>query len=196
MRTLSGGGIPLVVNPPTSSARVGKRLLEAGDPRPDRRLTARMVGRDERGPDPGRRRHPRPARKRIELPDPEAAVAARPGWRTIVGAYVSLTKPRIVELLLITTIPAMLVAARMEFDALPSLTAVLATLIGGALAAGSANAINCYIDRDIDQLMARTSRRPSPSTRSSRATRSSSASSSAPSRSWAWASSSTGSRRS
>lgn len=103
---------------------------------------------------------PRPARKRISLPDPEAAAAARPGWKTIVGAYVSLTKPRIVELLLITTIPAMLVAARMEFDALPSLTAVLATLIGGALAAGSANAINCYIDRDIDQLMARTSRRP------------------------------------
>ncbi|MFC3494402.1 heme o synthase [Glycomyces rhizosphaerae] len=104
---------------------------------------------------------PRPqARKRIELPAPGAEAPAKPDLRTLIGAYVSLTKPRIVELLLITTIPAMLVAARMEFDALPSLTAVLATLIGGALAAGSANAINCYIDRDIDQLMARTSRRP------------------------------------
>jgi protoheme IX farnesyltransferase len=104
---------------------------------------------------------PRPqARKRIELPEPGAQAPAKPGLRTLVGAYVSLTKPRIVELLLITTIPAMLVAARIEHNSLPSLKAVLATLIGGALAAGSANAINCYIDRDIDQLMARTSRRP------------------------------------
>ncbi|MEU6861528.1 heme o synthase [Glycomyces sp. NPDC046736] len=103
---------------------------------------------------------PRPARKRIELPEPDAPQSTRTDWRALVGAYVSLTKPRIIELLLITTIPAMLVAARMEFDALPSLTAVVATLLGGALAAGSANAINCYIDRDIDQLMRRTSRRP------------------------------------
>jgi protoheme IX farnesyltransferase len=104
---------------------------------------------------------PRPqARKRIELPEPGREAPAKPDLRALVGAYVSLTKPRIVELLLITTIPAMLVAARMEYDGLPSLTAVLATVLGGALAAGSANAINCYIDRDIDQLMRRTSRRP------------------------------------
>ncbi len=95
---------------------------------------------------------------------------SRPDWRALIGAYVSLTKPRIVELLLITTIPAMLVAARMEYDALPSLTAVLATVIGGALAAGSANAINCYIDRDIDQLMPAPRAARSPSTRSRRAT--------------------------
>jgi protoheme IX farnesyltransferase len=85
---------------------------------------------------------------------------ARLTMRERVAGYVSLTKPRIVELLLITTVPAMLVAARLEYDGLPSLLAVAATVIGGALAAGSANAINCYIDRDIDQLMRRTSRRP------------------------------------
>jgi heme o synthase len=71
-------------------------------------------------------------------------------------AYVSLTKPRIVELLLITTVPAMMLAAR----GLPDLWLMLVVLVGGSLAAGAANAINCYIDRDIDPLMNRTSRRP------------------------------------
>lgn len=74
----------------------------------------------------------------------------------VVRAYVSLTKPRIVELLLVTTVPAMLLAGR----GLPSLWLMLVVLTGGALAAGAANALNCYIDRDIDQLMRRTSRRP------------------------------------
>ena len=83
-----------------------------------------------------------------------------PGGRrpagTIARGLVALTKPRIIELLLVTTVPAMLLAQR----GLPSLKLVLVTLIGGTLAAGSANTINCYIDRDIDALMKRTSRRP------------------------------------
>ena len=76
--------------------------------------------------------------------------------RAVAGALVALTKPRIIELLLVTTVPTMLLAQR----GLPSLKLVLVTLIGGTLAAGSANTINCYIDRDIDALMKRTSRRP------------------------------------
>jgi protoheme IX farnesyltransferase len=73
-----------------------------------------------------------------------------------IRAYVALTKPRIIELLLVTTVPPMLLAGH----ALPSAMLVGATLVGGALTAGSANAINCYIDRDIDAVMRRTSRRP------------------------------------
>ncbi|WP_173084335.1 heme o synthase [Phytohabitans rumicis] len=79
----------------------------------------------------------------------------------VVKAYVALTKPRIVELLLVTTVPAMVLAA----DGVPSLWLVAVVLIGGSLAAGAANALNCYIDRDIDQLMKRTSRRPLPAHR-------------------------------
>jgi protoheme IX farnesyltransferase len=75
-----------------------------------------------------------------------------------VRAYVALTKPRIVELLLVTTVPAMVLAQR----GIPSPALVFWTLLGGTLAAGSANAINCYLDRDIDLLMARTRRRPLP----------------------------------
>ncbi|MGW0436025.1 heme o synthase [Micromonospora sp. NPDC003197] len=82
----------------------------------------------------------------------------RSGVGDVVRAYVSLTKPRIVELLLITTIPAMMLAA----EGLPSLWLVAVVLVGGALAAGGASALNCYIDRDIDQLMRRTKRRPLP----------------------------------
>jgi heme o synthase len=73
-----------------------------------------------------------------------------------VAAYVALTKPRIIQLLLVTTLPAMVVAAR----GVPDPLLVLATLLGGALAAGSANTINSYLERDIDQLMRRTARRP------------------------------------
>ena len=76
----------------------------------------------------------------------------------MVAAYVSLTKPRIVELLLVTTVPAMMLAA----GGMPSLWLVAAVLVGGSLAAGAASVINCYIDRDIDQLMRRTKRRPLP----------------------------------
>jgi len=73
-----------------------------------------------------------------------------------VGAYVALTKPRIIELLLITTLPTMIVAQR----GMPPVSLMAATLLGGALAAGGANAINMFVDRDIDKLMHRTSKRP------------------------------------
>ncbi len=78
-------------------------------------------------------------------------------WR-MVGAYIALTKPRIIELLLVTTFPAMVVAA----DGIPSLWLIAATLVGGSLAAGGANTINCYLDRDIDAIMGRTHGRPIP----------------------------------
>ncbi len=74
----------------------------------------------------------------------------------VVRAYVALTKPRIIELLLVTTLPTMFLAAQ----GLPPLGLTVATLIGGALAAGGANALNCYLDRDIDQVMRRTAHRP------------------------------------
>jgi protoheme IX farnesyltransferase len=72
------------------------------------------------------------------------------------GGYVALTKPRIIELLLVTTLPTMIVAA----GRFPSTRLVAATLVGGALAAGGANAINMYVDRDIDAVMHRTAKRP------------------------------------
>ena len=75
-----------------------------------------------------------------------------------VGAYVSLTKPKLVELLLVTTVPAMLLAA----GGWPSWRLLLATLVGGTLAAGASNTINCWFDRDIDRLMHRTEKRPLP----------------------------------
>ena len=74
----------------------------------------------------------------------------------VVGAYVALTKPRIIELLLVTTVPVMVLAAR----GWPSVWTVAATLVGGTLAAGSANTLNCVVDRDIDAVMTRTKRRP------------------------------------
>src|SRR4051794_13526009 len=76
--------------------------------------------------------------------------------RSRAAAYVALTKPRIIELLLVTTVPTMVVAAR----GLPSGWLVLATLVGGSAAAAGANAINMYVDRDIDALMKRTANRP------------------------------------
>jgi protoheme IX farnesyltransferase len=81
-----------------------------------------------------------------------------------VRAYIALTKPRIIELLLVTTVPAMVLATRevpgIEWGSWGLL--VVWTMIGGTLAAGSANAINCYLDRDIDEMMTRTRRRPLP----------------------------------
>ncbi len=96
--------------------------------------------------------------------DPASAGDARGRGGDTVRAYIALTKPRIIELLLITTIPAMVLATR----DLPGmvlgewLRLALWTMVGGTLAAGSANAINQYLDRDIDQLMTRTRRRPLP----------------------------------
>lgn len=84
---------------------------------------------------------------------------ARPekiGFRRTVKAYVSLTKPRVMELLLVITVPAMILAG----GVLPNLWLVLATLIGGAMSAGSAGAFNCYLDRDMDRRMKRTANRP------------------------------------
>ncbi|MDN5791110.1 MAG: heme o synthase [Micrococcales bacterium] len=92
--------------------------------------------------------------------DPRADLSALSGpgsgLRFTIGQYVSLTKPRIIELLLITTIPVMFLAA----GGVPELWLVLATLVGGSLSAGAANTLNCYVDRDIDAVMHRTSRRP------------------------------------
>lgn len=84
-------------------------------------------------------------------------------WHNRAGAaartYLSLTKPRIIELLLVTTVPAMFLAR----DRFPGVGLTLVVLLAGALAAGAANVLNCYLDRDIDQVMRRTSRRPLPS---------------------------------
>ena len=73
-----------------------------------------------------------------------------------LGAYFALTKPRVIELLLITLVPVMILAEQ----GIPDLWLVLATLIGGSLSAGSANAFNCIIDADIDKIMGRTQKRP------------------------------------
>ncbi len=95
--------------------------------------------------------------------DPRPGAAVHPA-RTVgpvptrgkVAAFVALTKPRIIELLLVTTVPTMIFAA----GGLPPIGLVVATLVGGTLAAASANTLNCYLDRDIDVLMHRTERRP------------------------------------
>ena len=88
-----------------------------------------------------------------------AIIAASPAsvsWRLRVGGYVALTKPRIIELLLVTTVPTMVVAEQ----GLPGAWLVIATVLGGTMAAGGANAINMYVDRDIDAIMKRTRNRP------------------------------------
>ncbi|HEY6474632.1 MAG TPA: heme o synthase [Acidimicrobiales bacterium] len=88
--------------------------------------------------------------------EPPAVAERQAGARQKVGAYVALTKPRIIELLLVTTLPTMVVAQR----GVPPVWLMVATLAGGALAAGGANAINMVVDRDIDRLMNRTKNRP------------------------------------
>lgn len=85
-----------------------------------------------------------------------APVDVRPGVRAKLGGYVALTKPRVVELLLVTTAPVMILAAR----GIPDLWLVLGTLVGGYFSAGSAHAFNSYLERDLDRKMARTSKRP------------------------------------
>jgi heme o synthase len=91
----------------------------------------------------------------------EPEPAPRRTARQSAGAYFLLTKPRIIELLLVTTVPTMFIAQR----GVPSAWLVAATLFGGSLSAASANTINCYLDRDIDQVMRRTARRPLPTHR-------------------------------
>ncbi len=90
-----------------------------------------------------------------DLSNAESDVAnwITPTWR----AYLALTKPRIIELLLVTTIPTMFLAA----GGFPDWALVCWTLLGGTLAAGGANVLNCYLDRDIDAMMHRTAHRPS-----------------------------------
>lgn len=88
-----------------------------------------------------------------------SSLSAPPLGRSVLGivrSYIALTKPRVIELLLVTTVPVMVLAER----GIPNLWLVLATVVGGALSAGSANAYNMFIDRDIDEHMGRTSARP------------------------------------
>ena len=121
-------------------------------PVPDGGLPGRGAGSDSDDP------------LRIGATSSLAAAARGPGRRSTIRAYIALTKPRIIELLLVTTVPAMVLATRQ----VPGIQIgnwawlVVWTMVGGTLAAGSANAINCYLDRDIDLLMTRTRRRPLP----------------------------------
>ena len=85
-----------------------------------------------------------------------AGVARSGRVRSTLFGYIALTKPRVIELLLVTTIPAMLLANRGSVD----LVLILNTLFGGMLAAGGANALNCVADADIDKVMKRTAGRP------------------------------------
>lgn len=94
-----------------------------------------------------------PDQPHVVLTDPTSAPV---GWRSALGAYVALTKPRIIELLLVTTVPAMALAA----GGWPGTWLVVAALVGGSFSAGGANVLNNYVDRDIDRLMRRTARRP------------------------------------
>ncbi len=91
-----------------------------------------------------------------DTPITPASLTGGLGFGGKVKAYVALTKPRVIELLLVTTLPTMFFAAR----AVPDVWLMVWTMVGGALAAGSSGAFNCYIDRDIDKLMHRTENRP------------------------------------
>ena len=106
---------------------------------------------------------PRGAEATPDAPTTRTVTADRPSvesrrWLDVVGAYVALTKPRIIELLLLTTVPVMFLASA----GVPELWLVVATVVGGTLSAGSANALNCVLDADIDERMRRTRRRPLP----------------------------------
>jgi protoheme IX farnesyltransferase len=97
-----------------------------------------------------------PSSSAVPVESDEAIEVVQAGRGDRVRGFISLTKPRIIELLLVTTVPTMFVAAR----GLPSIAAMVYTLVGGTLAAGGANAINMFVDRDIDAIMHRTSQRP------------------------------------
>jgi protoheme IX farnesyltransferase len=100
--------------------------------------------------------HGRSDRTSADHPGGEPPTGGLRRLRGRAAAYLALTKPQVIELLLVTTIPAMFLAAR----TIPSPWLIVATLVGGAMAAGSANALNCVIDADIDKVMNRTKRRP------------------------------------
>jgi heme o synthase len=110
----------------------------------------------------GKTARPETSSPQTPAADPAAEVTAeveqRPGGWFLrrAGAYVALTKPRVIELLLVTTVPTMILAE----GGLPDFWLIIGTLIGGAGAAGSANAFNMWWDRDIDEVMNRTKRRP------------------------------------
>jgi len=88
--------------------------------------------------------------------DPPSTVPDQPRWGQTAADYLALTKPRIIELLLVTTFPTMFLAQR----GLPPLWLIATTLVGGTLSAAAANTLNCYVDRDIDSVMHRTKNRP------------------------------------
>jgi protoheme IX farnesyltransferase len=92
----------------------------------------------------------------MDVAAPDRAQSSRVDVRRKLSAYLALTKPRVIELLLVVTVPTMILAQ----GGIPSLWLVLVTLLGGAMSAGSAGAFNCYIDRDIDRVMKRTKNRP------------------------------------
>jgi protoheme IX farnesyltransferase len=96
----------------------------------------------------------------------ESGMSVQPiGWRAIVKDYVTLTKPRIISLLLLTTLAPMLIAYDGQRSLLAFLNLIVWTMVGGALAAGGSGAINMYMDRDVDAIMSRTKLRPLPSDR-------------------------------
>ncbi len=135
-------------------SRVGEPVTSDADP---------GDGAGSRRSDPD----PAPVAQGATTPGAARSAAVRDGEptrRQKVGAYVALTKPRIIELLLVTTLPAMILAWSTVRGMGPLEFTWLAfwTLVGGTLAAGAANAINCYLDRDIDEIMVRTRRRPMP----------------------------------
>ncbi len=99
---------------------------------------------------------PTGAAGRVAAPSRGSSQVGRRSPGKFARSLIALTKPRIIELLLVTTLPAMFLAKR----GVPSLELIAVTLVGGTLAAASANTINCFIDRDIDAVMRRTSRRP------------------------------------
>src|SRR5271166_3846260 len=142
----------------TTGETVGRRVARPGPPGwAGSATTAQRTGD---GPGVARQSRPGPTRppavgSSAMASEAPALGVTRARWSP-VHPYIALTKPRIIELLLVTTLPTMIVAKR----GVPPVWLMAATLIGGALAAGGANAINMYVDRDIDRLMHRTRKRP------------------------------------
>src|SRR6195952_1109964 len=156
LRATSVGVLPLGAATSSSLVRrpdAGHVRLMAGRRPPGDRLTAACTHR---------RRRDTPHEHRMTALHSEVSVSGRnperASVRDVVGAYVGLTKPRVIELLLLTTVPVMFFAE----GGVPPLELVVWTVLGGTLSAGSANALNCVYDRDIDEQMRRTRRRALP----------------------------------